>query len=98
MEVDSDCTKVALGQHVMVTIETVPSYCGIAWRGSYEAPGMDLGRLFPAYLVTGNTNLSFFFLFKLKTVPLLSGCVRDDVKKHVPECISKFSQDSGTFC
>lgn len=54
VEVDSDCTKIALGQRVAVTVKTVPSYCGIDWRGTYEAPG----------------------------------CVRDDLKRHVPECIT----------
>lgn len=47
VEVDSDCTKVALGQRVAVTVKTVPSYCGIDWRGTYEAPGKNLRRLFP---------------------------------------------------
>lgn len=47
VEVDSDCTKIALGQRVAVTVKTVPSYCGIDWRGTYEAPGKNLGRLFP---------------------------------------------------
>lgn len=106
VEVDSDCIKVALGQRVTVTIKTVPRYCGIAWQGTYEAPGTNLGKLFPVYLVTGNKNLSFFYS---NGVTLLLGCVTDDVKKHIPECISKFfpfflsnlkrvTVFSGTFC
>lgn len=82
VEVDSDCTKIALGQRVAVTVKTVPSYCGIDWRGTYEAPGKSLGRLFPVYLVTGNTNLSFFFFFLI--VLLLSRMRQGRFEKTCP--------------
>lgn len=39
VEVENDCTNVAPGQQVAVTLKTVPSYCGITWKGTYEAPG-----------------------------------------------------------
>lgn len=37
--VENDCTNVAPGQRVAVTLKTVPGYCGITWKGTYEAPG-----------------------------------------------------------
>lgn len=38
VEVDNDCTDVSPSQRVQVTVKTVPSYCGVAWTGTYDAP------------------------------------------------------------
>lgn len=42
MEVENDCTDISVGQHVEVTVKTVPLYCGIMWTGAYEAPGENM--------------------------------------------------------
>ncbi|XP_030295872.1 putative interleukin-17 receptor E-like [Sparus aurata] len=54
VELENDCTDLSPGQQVRVTVKTVPSYCGITWTTTYEAPG----------------------------------CVREDLRRHVPECIT----------
>nr|XP_046235075.1 putative interleukin-17 receptor E-like [Scatophagus argus] len=54
VEVENDCTDISPSQHVKVTVKTVPSYCGVTWTGTFEAPG----------------------------------CINEDLKKHVPECIT----------
>ncbi|XP_070785280.1 interleukin-17 receptor E-like protein [Enoplosus armatus] len=38
VEVENDCTDISPSQQVQVTVKTVPSYCGITWTGTYEAP------------------------------------------------------------
>ncbi|XP_068572858.1 interleukin-17 receptor E-like protein [Cebidichthys violaceus] len=38
VEVENDCTDVSPSQHVQVTVKTVPSYCGVTWTGTYDAP------------------------------------------------------------
>ncbi|XP_078137494.1 interleukin-17 receptor E-like protein isoform X2 [Sander vitreus] len=38
VEVENDCTNVSPSQHVQVTVKTVPSYCGVTWKGTYDAP------------------------------------------------------------
>lgn len=50
VEVENDCTDIYVGQQVKVTVKTVPSYCGITWTSSYEAPSCsddDLQRHVP---------------------------------------------------
>ncbi|XP_029318120.1 putative interleukin-17 receptor E-like [Cottoperca gobio] len=39
VEVENNCNNISPSQHVQVTVKTVPSYCGVTWTGSYEAPG-----------------------------------------------------------
>ncbi|XP_019947745.2 interleukin-17 receptor E-like protein [Paralichthys olivaceus] len=38
VEVENDCTVVSPNQKVQVMVKTVPSYCGITWTGTYNAP------------------------------------------------------------
>ncbi|XP_047431405.1 putative interleukin-17 receptor E-like [Mugil cephalus] len=38
VEVDNNCTEVSPNQQVLITVKTVPSYCGITWTGTYHAP------------------------------------------------------------
>ncbi|TDG96771.1 hypothetical protein EPR50_G00232480 [Perca flavescens] len=38
VEVENDCTDISPSQHVQVTVKTVPSYCGVTWTRTYEAP------------------------------------------------------------
>ncbi|XP_045927724.1 putative interleukin-17 receptor E-like [Micropterus dolomieu] len=38
VEVENDCTNISPSQQVQVTLKTVPSYCGVTWTGTYEAP------------------------------------------------------------
>ncbi|XP_070848365.1 interleukin-17 receptor E-like protein isoform X1 [Chaetodon trifascialis] len=45
VEVENDCTVVSPSQQVKVTVKTVPSYCGITWTGTYEAPECISGDL-----------------------------------------------------
>ncbi|KAI3366439.1 hypothetical protein L3Q82_000581 [Scortum barcoo] len=40
--VENDCTEISPSQKVQITVKTVPSYCGVTWKGTYEAPA---GRL-----------------------------------------------------
>ncbi|XP_042367103.1 putative interleukin-17 receptor E-like [Plectropomus leopardus] len=50
VEVENDCTDISLSQHVQVTVKTVPSYCGVTWTGTYDAPACiseDLRRHVP---------------------------------------------------
>ncbi|KAM3587341.1 uncharacterized protein V6R79_002591 [Siganus canaliculatus] len=45
VELENDCTTVFPSQRVSVTVETVPSVCGLTWTGIYEAPGCASGDL-----------------------------------------------------
>ncbi|XP_040005960.1 putative interleukin-17 receptor E-like isoform X2 [Xiphias gladius] len=50
VEVENDCTDVSPNQQVQVMVKTVPSYCGITWTGTYDAPqciSKDLRRHVP---------------------------------------------------
>ncbi|XP_034434294.1 putative interleukin-17 receptor E-like [Hippoglossus hippoglossus] len=38
VEVENDCTSVSPNQRVQVVVKTLPSYCGITWTGTYNAP------------------------------------------------------------
>ncbi|GLD63144.1 putative interleukin-17 receptor E-like isoform X1 [Lates japonicus] len=38
VEVENDCTDVSPNQQVQVMVKTVPSYCGVIWAGTYDAP------------------------------------------------------------
>lgn len=38
VEVENDCTDISPRQRVHVTVKTVPSYCGVTWTGTYDAP------------------------------------------------------------
>ncbi|XP_037615755.1 putative interleukin-17 receptor E-like isoform X1 [Sebastes umbrosus] len=38
VEVENDCADISASQHVQVTVKTVPSYCGVTWTGTYDAP------------------------------------------------------------
>lgn len=42
VEVENDCTDISPSQHVQVTVKTVPSYCGVTWKGTYDAPGENM--------------------------------------------------------
>ncbi|XP_033987368.1 putative interleukin-17 receptor E-like [Trematomus bernacchii] len=39
VEVENNCFDISPSQHVQVTVKTVPSYCGVTWTSTYEAPG-----------------------------------------------------------
>lgn len=39
VDVENNCTLVSPNQQVLVTVKTVPSYCGITWTGTYHTPG-----------------------------------------------------------
>ncbi|XP_055009437.1 uncharacterized protein il17rel isoform X2 [Boleophthalmus pectinirostris] len=50
VDIENDCTMISLRQEVQITVETVPSYCGIKWTQVYTAPGCsneDLQRHIP---------------------------------------------------
>uniref|UniRef100_UPI0037E72F01 interleukin-17 receptor E-like protein n=1 Tax=Semicossyphus pulcher TaxID=241346 RepID=UPI0037E72F01 len=38
VKVENDCTEMSPSEHMKVTVTTVPSYCGITWMGTYQAP------------------------------------------------------------
>ncbi|XP_018556065.1 interleukin-17 receptor E isoform X2 [Lates calcarifer] len=38
VEVENDCTDVSPNQQIQVMVKTVPSYCGVIWAGTYDAP------------------------------------------------------------
>ncbi|XP_040885643.1 putative interleukin-17 receptor E-like isoform X2 [Toxotes jaculatrix] len=38
VEVENDCTDVSPNQQVQVMLKTIPSYCGLTWSGTYNAP------------------------------------------------------------
>lgn len=39
VEVENDCTNISPNQQVQMLVKTLPSYCGITWTGTYNAPG-----------------------------------------------------------
>ncbi|KAA8580037.1 putative interleukin-17 receptor E-like [Etheostoma spectabile] len=36
--VENDCTDISPSQYVQVTVKTVPNYCDVTWKGTYDAP------------------------------------------------------------
>ncbi|KAK5849218.1 hypothetical protein PBY51_008875 [Eleginops maclovinus] len=39
VEIDNNCFPISPSESVQVTVKTVPSYCGLTWTGTYDAPG-----------------------------------------------------------
>ncbi|KAK2858837.1 hypothetical protein Q5P01_003457 [Channa striata] len=38
VHVENDCTDISPNQQVHITMKTVPNYCDITWKGTYDAP------------------------------------------------------------
>ncbi|XP_059182159.1 putative interleukin-17 receptor E-like [Centropristis striata] len=90
VEVMNDCTDISQSQHVQVTVKTVPSYCGVTWTGTYDAPGCnseDLRRHVPE-CITGR--LSYDVNSERKQLNVRVSDMMEDHDYHLRLCRKDF--------
>lgn len=90
VEVENDCTDIYVGQQVKVTVKTVPSYCGITWTSTYEAPRCssdDLQRHVPE-CITGR--LSYDLNQEKKQLSVQVSNMLEDYDYHLRLCRRDF--------
>lgn len=93
VEVETDCIDVSPNQQVQVTMKTVPSYCGISWASTYHTPGKSKCMIKHTHTLSGGIVIDVREVLScLDAVFLLSstGCTHKDLRRHVPECISMY--------
>ncbi|XP_034528976.1 putative interleukin-17 receptor E-like isoform X1 [Notolabrus celidotus] len=98
VEVEHDCTEISPNQSVKVTMETVPSYCGITWIGTHKAPGCsskDLQRNVPE-CITGR--LSYNVNPQRKELSVSVSDMLEDHNYHLRLCKKDFiCTDTGAY-
>ncbi|XP_051247838.1 putative interleukin-17 receptor E-like isoform X2 [Dicentrarchus labrax] len=90
VEVENDCTDISPSQQVKVTVKTLPSYCGITWTGTYEAPeciSEDLQRHVPQ-CITGR--LSYDVNPQRKELIVSVSDMLEDHNYHIRLCHKNF--------
>ncbi|XP_071358359.1 interleukin-17 receptor E-like protein [Trachinotus anak] len=90
VEVENDCTEVSPSQQVQVIVKTQPSYCGISWTGTYEAPECtreDLRRRVPE-CITGR--LSYDVNPQKKELSVSVSDMLEDHNYHLRLCYKGF--------
>ncbi|XP_054480805.1 uncharacterized protein il17rel isoform X2 [Anoplopoma fimbria] len=90
VEVENDCTDISPGQHMKVRVNTVPSYCGVTWTGTYDAPDCiseDLSRHVPE-CITGR--LSYDVNPQKKELSVSVSDMLDDQDYHLRLCRKDF--------
>nr|XP_040030283.1 putative interleukin-17 receptor E-like [Gasterosteus aculeatus aculeatus] len=90
VEVENDCTVIPPRERVQVTVETVPSYCGVTWTGTYDAPACiseDLRRHVPE-CITGR--LSYDVNPQTKELRVSVSDMLEDQDYHLRLCHRDF--------
>ncbi|XP_074554661.1 interleukin-17 receptor E-like protein [Halichoeres trimaculatus] len=96
VEVENNCVEISAGQHVRVTIKTMPSYCGITWTGTHAAPDCssnDLQRNVPE-CITGR--LSYDENPQRKELRVSVSDMLEDYNYHLRLCKKDFFICAGT--
>ncbi|XP_044042331.1 putative interleukin-17 receptor E-like [Siniperca chuatsi] len=90
LDVENDCTDISPSQQVQITVKTVPSYCGITWTSTYEAPecsSEDLRRHVPE-CITGR--LSYDVIPQRKELRVSVSDMLENYNYHLRLCRKDF--------
>ncbi|KAK2883194.1 hypothetical protein Q8A73_022127 [Channa argus] len=90
VHVENDCTDVSPNQQVQVTVKTLPDYCDITWKGTYDAPectSEDLRRHVPE-CITGR--LSYDVDTERKELSISVSDMLEDYNYYLRLCLKDF--------
>uniref|UniRef100_A0A3Q3LEC7 Interleukin 17 receptor E-like n=1 Tax=Mastacembelus armatus TaxID=205130 RepID=A0A3Q3LEC7_9TELE len=90
VEIENDCTEVSPNQHVQVMVKTLPTFCGLTWTGTYNAPECsrgDLRRHVPD-CITGR--LSYNINPERKELSVNVSDMLEDQNYHIRLCYKDF--------